>query len=159
MDMKENMIQRITPIHSRSSTPEYINRITPIQSRSVTPEPDSLPIIDIPQLEPDSLPIIDIPQLEPDSPIVDYIKNANPWITHLRICSELYGVKYKYASQCGEMRTLYYTKSNRDNEGRIIYPSKILMVGCPWDSNLIRKPWTGIAVRNTDGYSRNTLIL
>jgi hypothetical protein len=138
-------IQRITPIHSRSSTPDSINRITPVHSRPTTPEHELVPILETPPLEP------------PSPKIQEY--KTYPWITHLKTCSELYGVRYKYASQCMEMRTLYYTKSYRDDEGRIKYPAKLHMIGIPLESQLLRKPWTGIAIRNVDGVSKDAIIV
>ena len=143
--MNSNRIQRITPIHSRSPTPDSINRITPYHSRSVSPE------LENPDIN------IDSPPLNPPSP--EKLSSTSPWIKHLRVCSELYGVKYNYAIKCGELRLLYYTKSNRDMDGNILYPAKLQMFGTPSENALVRIPWTGIAIRNPTGYSHNAVII
>jgi hypothetical protein len=143
--MNSDPIQRITPIHSRSPTPDSINRITPYHSRSVSPE------LENPDIN------IDSPPLIPPSP--EKLSSTSPWIKHLRVCSELYGVKYNYAIKCGELRLLYYTKSNRDMDGNILYPAKLQMFGTPSENALVRSPWTGIALRNPTGYSHDAVII
>jgi hypothetical protein len=143
--MNNDPIQRITPIHSRSPTPDSINRITPYHSRSVSPE------LENPDIN------IDSPPLIPPSP--EKLSSTSPWIKHLRVCSELYGVKYNYAIKCGELRLLYYTKSNRDMDGNILYPAKLQMFGTPSENALVRSPWTGIALRNPTGYSHDAVII
>jgi hypothetical protein len=146
--MNSDPIQRITPIHSRSPTPDSINRITPYHSRSVSPE------LENPDINIDSPPLI--PPLPP-SP--EKLSSTSPWIKHLRVCSELYGVKYNYAIKCGELRLLYYTKSNRDMDGNILYPAKLTLFGTPSENALVRSPWTGIALRNPTGYSHDAVIV
>lgn len=143
--MNSDPIQRITPIHSRSPTPDSINRITPYHSRSVSPE------LENPDIN------IDSPPLIPPSP--EKLSSTSPWIKHLRVCSELYGVKYNYAIKCGELRLLYYTKSNRDMDGNILYPAKLQMFGTPSENALVRSPWTGIALRIPTGYSHDAVII
>ena len=83
---------------------------------------------------------------------------ATSWTTHCHICSELYGVTYKFVVACGEMRMLYYTKSNRDEHGNVIYPKQLQVFGEPGESSLLRKPWTGEAVRDPEGYSKDAVI-
>lgn len=143
--MNSDPIQRITPIHSRSPTPDSINRITPYHSRSVSPE------LENPDIN------IDSPPLIPPSP--EKLSSTSPWIKHLRVCSELYGVKYNYAIKCGELRLLYYTKSNRDMDGNILYPAKLQMFGTPSENALVRSLWIGIALRNPTGYSHDAVII
>ena len=148
--MNNDIIHRITPSHSRIPTPDSINRITPIHSRTTTPESDV--IVEIPDIE--------SPPLEPPlPPSPEKLSSTSPWIKHLRVCSELYGVKYNFAIRCGELRLLYYTKSNRDMHGNILYPAKLNMIGIPGTSALLRSPWTGIAVRNPSGYSHDAVII
>lgn len=154
--MNSDPIQRITPIHSRTSTPDSINRITPFHSRCTTPESNNQYHLENPEVE-NSVVNMDSPPLIPPSP--EKLSPTSPWIKHLRVCSELYGVKYNYAIKCGELRLLYYTKSNRDMHGNILYPSKLPMIGRPNESALLRSPWTGIALRNPTGYSHDAVII
>ena len=146
--MDSKYIQRITPIHSRTSTPESIHRITPHDSRCVSPELEN-PVINI-----ESPPLI--PPLPPPA---EKLSSTSPWIKHLRVCSELYGIKYNYAIRCHELRLLYYTKSNRDMHGNILYPSKLTMFKTPSENGLLRVPWTGIALRKANGYSHDAVII
>ena len=139
--------QRITPNHSRTSSPDLINRITPLHSRSASPEHVFIPIIESPPLEP------------PLPPSPEKLSSTSSWIKHLRVCCELYGVKYNFAIRCCELRLLYYTKSNRDMHGNILYPSKLPMIGIPGPGALLRSPWTGIAIRNPSGYSHDAVIV
>ena len=148
--MNNEAIHRITPNHSRTPTPDSINRITPNHSRCMTPESDCM--VEIPSIE--------SPPLQPPlPPSPEKLSSTSPWIKHLRVCSELYGVKYNFAIRCCELRLLYYTKSNRDMHGNILYPSKLPMIGIPGAGALLRSPWTGIAIRNPSGYSHDAVIV
>jgi len=183
--MNNNHIQRITPKHSRSPSPITINRITPNHSRSASPETECIVELDtsgleciaeldtsglecIAELDTSGLEciaelvtsIIESPPLEPSlPPSPEKLSSTSPWIKHLRVCTELYGVKYNYAIKCGELRLLYYTKSNRDMDGNILYPAKLQMFGTPSENALVRTPWTGIAIRNPSGYSHDAVII
>lgn len=157
--MNNYPIQRITPIHSRTPTPDSINRITPIHSRSASPESNNQYYLENPELENSVVNMDSPPLIPPLPPSPEKLSSTSPWIKHLRVCSELYGVKYNYAIKCGELRLLYYTKSNRDMHGNILYPSKLPMMLRPNESALLRSPWTGIALRNPTGYSHDAVII
>lgn len=79
--------------------------------------------------------------------------------THIRICSELYGVTYGFARSDYEMKMLYYNKTNRDEDGNILYPRVFQRLGVPLDKFLTRKPWTGEAIPNPDGPSANAVLV
>jgi hypothetical protein len=79
--------------------------------------------------------------------------------THIRICSELYGVTYGFAKSDYEMKMLYYNKENRDEDGNILYPRVFERLGVPLDKFLIRKPWTGEAIPNPNGPSANAVLV
>ena len=81
------------------------------------------------------------------------------WTLHCHTCSELYGVTYQFAVRNGEMRMLYYTPSNRDAHGNVMYPKQLHMIGTPGKSSLLREPWTGEAVRDPEGYSKDAVIV
>ena len=81
------------------------------------------------------------------------------WTTHVKICSELYGVKYSFAKSDHDMSVLYYDKKKHDENGNILYPKKLNKIGRPIDSMLTRKPWTGDAIRNPDGLSANVILV
>lgn len=57
------------------------------------------------------------------------------------------------------MRMLYYTPSNRDAHGNVMYPKQLQMIGTPGKSSLLREPWTGEAVRDPEGYSKDAVIV
>jgi hypothetical protein len=81
------------------------------------------------------------------------------WTNHVKICAELYGVKYNFAKGDYNMSVLYYDKKHHDENGNILYPKKINKIGRPIDSMLTRKPWTGEAIRNPDGVSANVILV
>jgi hypothetical protein len=89
------------------------------------------------------------------------VKKTNPseLTKHLKICSELYGVTYNYAKSNNDMQMLYYKKKNRDENGNILYPKMLQMIGRPMDKMLTRKPWTGEAIPNPDGHSVNAVLV
>lgn len=157
--MNNEAIHRITPNHSRIPTPESINRITPVHSRSTTPESNNEYHLENPEVENSLINMVSPPLIPPLPPSPEKLSSTSPWIKHLRVCSELYGVKYNFAIRCGELRLLYYTKSNRDMHGNILYPAKLTMIGIPGDGALLRSPWTGIAIRNPSGYSHDAVII
>ena len=79
--------------------------------------------------------------------------------THMKICSELYGVTYNFAKSNNDMQMLYYSKKNRDENGNILYPKMLQMIGRPMDKMLTRQPWTGEAIPNPDGPSANAVLV
>jgi len=157
--MNSDPIQRITPIHSRTTTPDSINRITPLHSRSATPESNNQYQLENPDVENTVVNMDSPPLIPPLPPSPEKLSYTSPWIKHLRVCCELYGVKYNYAIKCGELRLLYYTKSNRDMHGNILYPAKLTLFGTPSENALVRIPWTGIALRDPKGYSYDAVII
>jgi len=88
-------------------------------------------------------------------------KKTNPsaLARHMKICSELYGVTYNYAKSNNDMQMLYYSKKNRDENGNILYPKMLQMIGRPMDKMLTRQPWTGEAIPNPDGPSANAVLV
>lgn len=157
--MNNEAIHRITPNHSRTPTPDSINRITPVHSRTTTPDSNNEYHLENPEVENSVVNIDSPPLIPPLPPSPEKLSSTSPWIKHLRVCSELYGVKYNFAIRCCELRLLYYTKSNRDMNGNILYPSNLPMIGIPGPGALLRSPWTGIAIRNPSGYSHDAVIV
>ena len=81
-------------------------------------------------------------------------RNTKPtdWTNHLKICSELYGMKTMYVKSCPEMRHIYYS-NNYDEDGKVMYPKQLNLPRQPSDKYLIRTPWTGKAEIDPDGLS------
>lgn len=70
------------------------------------------------------------------------------WTNHCHICSELYGMPYKYVIVDFTMRNLYYNKKVRDEHGIIRYPKKLVIHG-----KIIE------AVRDPAGYSKDAILV
>uniref|UniRef100_A0A6C0LU63 Uncharacterized protein n=1 Tax=viral metagenome TaxID=1070528 RepID=A0A6C0LU63_9ZZZZ len=81
-------------------------------------------------------------------------KSTRPtdWTNHLKICSQLYGMKTTYVKSCPDMRYIYYN-SIRDEDGKIMYPKQLNLARPPSDKYLTRVPWTGKAQIDPDGIS------
>jgi len=81
-----------------------------------------------------------------------------PLYIHTKTCSELYGVTYRFADHDYEMKMLYLNKKNRDENGNILYPRVFERLGVPLDKFLTRKPWTGEAIPDPNGFSANAVL-
>lgn len=81
-------------------------------------------------------------------------KSTRPteWTNHLKICSELYGMKTMYVKSCPDMRHIYYN-SICDEDGKTMYPKQLNLPRPPNDKYLTRVPWTGKAEIDPDGIS------
>jgi hypothetical protein len=81
-------------------------------------------------------------------------KNTRPteWTNHVKICSELYGMKTTFVKSSYEMRMIYYS-NNYDEYGKIMYPKQLHFTRSPNDNHLTRLPWTGKAQIEPDGIS------